>query len=535
MNDDLELNYYTAALSRRWPLVIGVAAVVALAVLFLLPRQKTEFESTTTVLLDSFSVEEVEGINREEPVRVPTEIAIARSDSVLQSAIAEVGIDRTTRGVDDRLTIVAEEESEVFEIIFRGATTDEAEQMSAAIARWYLESKRVEAQTALDDRLAAIDREIEVAAARFDEAVRELDEAEPGSTLAAIASGRVARFDQQIDDLESRADLLRTVIPDVGNVLDLASEAEARRRGISTPLAVLASAVLGSTIGLGAAMVADRFDRGLRSPETVEEELDTEVIGEIPRITEGTPELVTAMRAQTAGADAFRRFGAGVLASGDDVRSVLITSANDREGRTTTAINLAIALQQAGRRVCLVSADRRNPEIDRVFGLSDRAGLDQYFRGPRTEADAQNLLAEASARLGMRVVASGVVPGSVPQPLSAEGVKAILAVAAEQNAMVIFDAPPATTSADGLGLAGLCDRTFVVVDKGRSRRAALQGLRAELRHVHARVGGALTIQTGRWLSKSGSIEATGEWTHELAGTAAATESDWTEAADDGRA
>ena len=64
--------------------------------------------------------------------------------------------------------------------------------------------------------------------------------------------------------------------------------------------------------------------------------------------------------------------------------------------------------------------------------------------------------------------------------------------------MVVFDAPPATSHADGLGLAALCDRTFVVVDKGRSRRVTLQTLRAQLRNVHANVGGALTVQTGRW-------------------------------------
>ncbi|MDH3706554.1 MAG: CpsD/CapB family tyrosine-protein kinase [Acidimicrobiia bacterium] len=526
MNDDLDLNYYTAALGRRWWLVGLIALVVALLVVALVPSEKVEHESNATVLVTAFSVDEVEGIGREEPVRVLTEVAIASSDDVLAAAAATAGVDRTAKQVHDRLTIQAEEGSEVMELFYRGATPDEAESMSSAIAAEYLAAKQSSAQADVDERLALTQGEIAVAEERLVGAGEDLAAAQPGSAQQALAQSKVARYSDQIGDLESRADRLRTVVPDVGEELGSASEAVDRRSGVDRLTALAAAVVLGLILGLAAALLVDRFDRRLRSVETIEEELETDVLGEIPRISAETPELVTAMRAQTDGADAFRRFGAAVLASGGDVTSVLVTSASDREGRTTTAVNTAIALQQAGRRVYLVSADRRNPEIDRIFGLTTKAGLDQYFRGQFSEADAQNLLADASPRLGMRVVASGTVQGSVPQPLSAEGVKALLAVAGKQDAVVVFDAPPATSHADGLGLAALCDRTFVVVDKGRSRRVTLQTLRAQLRNVHATVGGALTIQTGRWRARTQAVTPS-EWAYDDAHTSAGpTDADW---------
>ena len=525
MNEDLDLNYYTAALRRRWWLVGLIALTVAVSTLAVLPGEKVAYSSQTTVLVNPFSVDEVDGVGREETIQVLTEVAIAGSDGVLSEAAASAGVDRSIKDVRDRLTITAEEGSEVFELIYLAPSADEAVRMSAAIAAEYIEANLAKGQSAVDERVALYEREVDVATVRLTDAVEKLAAADPGSAEQALAQSNVSRYSDQIGDLEGRADRLRTVVPDVGEVLGAASEASQQRSGVNRLLATLAAVVLGLIIGLGAALLVDRFDRRLRSVETVEEELETEVLGEIPRIADETPELVTAMRAQTEGADAFRRFGAGVLASGDDVTSVLITSATDREGRTTTAINTAIALQQAGRRVYLISADRRNPEIDRIFGLTTKAGLDQYFRGRVSVADAQNLLADASPRLGMRIVASGTVQGSVPQPLSAQGVKALLTVAREQDAMVVFDAPPATSHADGLGLAAQCDRTFVVVDKGRSRRATLQTLRAQLRHVHAKVGGALTIQTGRWRAKPTTSSNSG-WSHDMLGGSPPVDTEW---------
>ncbi|MGI9603599.1 MAG: Wzz/FepE/Etk N-terminal domain-containing protein [Acidimicrobiales bacterium] len=525
MNDDLDLNYYTAALRRRWWLVGLIAVVFAFITLAVLPAEKTEFESQTTVLVSPFSVDNVEGSGPQEQIQVLTEVAIASSDGVLQASAAEAGVERTISDLDDRLEVIAEEDSEVLVLAYLAPTAEEAEAMSAAIASNYLDARRLDAQSEIDERVALYDRELGVATSRLDQAVEQSVGARPGSAEQALAQSAVARYSDQIGDLESRADRLRTVVPDVGEELGAASDAVARTAGVDRLTAAAAAVILGIILGLGAALLVDRFDRRLRSVETIEEELETDVLGEIPKIADETPELVAAMRAQTVGADAFRRFGAAVQASGDDVTSVLITSASDREGRTTTAINTAIALQQAGRRVYLVSGDRRNPEIDRIFGLTTKAGLDQYFRGHISEADAQNLLADASPRLGMRVVASGTVQGSVPQPLSAEGVKALLTVARQQDAVVVFDAPPATSHADGLGLAALCDRTFVVVDKGRSRRSTLQTLRSQLRHVHAHVGGAITIQTGRWRAKNPTGGPT-EWAYDVLGGSTPVDTDW---------
>ena len=114
MNDDLDLNYYTAALRRRWWLVGLIALAVVVFVVALVPAEEVEHESRATVLVNAFSVDEVEGIGRDEPIRVLTEVAIASSDDVLAAAASTAGVDRTPTQVHDRLGVELEKEIEIW-------------------------------------------------------------------------------------------------------------------------------------------------------------------------------------------------------------------------------------------------------------------------------------------------------------------------------------------------------------------------------------------------------------------------------------
>ncbi len=507
-NEDLELGYYGLALKRRWWLVALVVAATLFVAWTILPEARTTYTSETTVLVQPLSLDVVEGLDRNQSVNEATEVGIAQSDAVANRSLQRIqrddpDFDMSIDDFKDRLDVVAEDDSQLITFSFDANDAAAAELAAAAVADEYLGFKEITARLARDRRLANYQASIESVSEQLTDALSRIAATEEDSAERLLAESDAAQLQRTRSDLQATANRLETADLTVGDLIGSATPAEAVSAGISRPIGLLLAGVVGLMAGLGLALGLDRVDRGVRDSDDVELELQVPVVGDIPKIGEEAPELITAVRAETDGANAFRRLGIAVLAGQKGpLHSVLLTSAHDKEGRTTAAVNTAIALSQSGRDVYLVSADRRNPDIDRLFGLAFLPGLDQFFRSPGTVADAEELMHNAPVRLGMRVIPSGA-SGGFPQPLSAAGIASMLQVATAEGAVVVFDAPPALDHADGLSIASLADATYVVVGRGRSRRQDLADLRMQLRNVDARVSGAVRNHVARWNVRSG--------------------------------
>ncbi len=506
-NDDIELGYYGLALRRRWWLVaLCLVGALVLAWQFV-PEQTTTYSSDITVLVEPETLDVIEGNDPRLEVNEATEMGIASSDPVALAVIKSVGLDLTVDELHDDFTIAAADGTRLMKFTFEAQTPQRAQEIVEAFGDEYIRFNLESAIQNRAQRLALYDAQIAISEKNIADSLAVIAEQQPdpaadpperesAAYIAAQTDLSLARTDR--NRLQGIANQIRTSEVNVGRVLGAPSEADEIHSGINRLLALAVAAVIGTMGGIALALFADRVDRRIRDVDDIEGELDVPVVGTIPRITEETPVLVTAVRAETDGANAFRRFGTAVVAmGGEDLTSVLIVSANEKEGRTTTAVNTALALRQAGRLVYLVSADRQNPDIDRVFGLTDLPGLDDFFRGQASREEVDDLLAAAPEHLGLRLIPSGRTTG-VPQPLSAAGIRQILKVVREQGAVVVFDAPPALRHPDALSLASMVDATYVVVGRGRSRRQDLAELRMQLRTVNAHVAGALRNQASRW-------------------------------------
>lgn len=174
--------------------------------------------------------------------------------------------------------------------------------------------------------------------------------------------------------------------------------------------------------------------------------------------------------------------------------SIAITGANDKEGRTTTAVNLAFAISQTGRQVLLVGADRRNDSLDRIFGLAGRHGLSDFLRSVGDLEAARTAIDTAEDHGGITVLPTGT---GTPSPMANNSIAALLAVAEERNMIVIFDVPPARTNAEGLQVAAIVDAVYIVAALGRTKRSELRELRIQLVNVQADVAGAILNRTSR--------------------------------------
>jgi capsular exopolysaccharide synthesis family protein len=173
------------------------------------------------------------------------------------------------------------------------------------------------------------------------------------------------------------------------------------------------------------------------------------------------------------------------------LRSLVVTSAVATEGKTTTAANLAVVMAQAGKRVVLVDGDLRRPSAHKLFGLSNETGLTSALLEDPT---ALNGYLQATELEHLRVLAAGPVPPNPQELLGSQRMEELLHKLEGEADMVVLDTPPALVVADANVLAARADGVLMVVNTGRTRRAAVQQAVEGLRQVGANLmGGVLNM------------------------------------------
>ena len=145
------------------------------------------------------------------------------------------------------------------------------------------------------------------------------------------------------------------------------------------------------------------------------------------------------------------------------LQSVLITSALPAEGKTFVSANLAQAMvRQQGRRVLLIDADLRRPQLHEVLGASSKPGLSEYLRGGLDEA----AVLQRGQLENLFFIAGGKQESNPAELIGSNRLKALLQRMAPLFDWIILDSPPAVPVSDASLLAGSCDGVVLVVRAG---------------------------------------------------------------------
>lgn len=191
----------------------------------------------------------------------------------------------------------------------------------------------------------------------------------------------------------------------------------------------------------------------------------------------------------SASAEAYRRIRSNlVYASVDSPATTLaITSFDAGDGKTTTAINLAIAFAELGRRVVLVDGDFRRPKVSDCLGLSGSIGFTNAILKPSDFAD----YVQASNIEGLDVLASGEVPPNPAELLGSDSAGLVLGQLRGSYDFVIVDTAPLGPVSDVLVLTPTVDAFVLVVKAGRTRVRDLTAAARGLRAVGGRIAGVV--------------------------------------------
>lgn len=275
---------------------------------------------------------------------------------------------------------------------------------------------------------------------------------------------------------------------------------------------LLAAVLLGLLGGLGLVFVIDRNDDAFRSAEEIEVYLQVPNLAMIPDAHSngtvyGFPRLSGPKRPQVSpspkkevaisyGAyspvgEAFRMLRASLLLSraGAPPRTVLITSADPQEGKTTVAANLAISLARARNKVVLVDADLRRPSCDRIFGIDNRVGLTQLLTGALSMDD----VVQPTTIDGLSVVTSGKTPPDPGELLASDSMRDVLSELADNHDFVIVDTAPLLPVADTIGVTRVVDGV-VLVTNSKSQKQQTKAAISRLRYVQAKIFGVVLNQ-----------------------------------------
>lgn len=185
------------------------------------------------------------------------------------------------------------------------------------------------------------------------------------------------------------------------------------------------------------------------------------------------PHLVTSASPNDAVAEQYRGLRTRILHADTmaPVNVVLITSPGRNEGRTLTVGNLGLAMaQESQRRICIVDADLRHPQLQRAFGLPDGPGLCDVLTGRATLEEALVTLEEHN----LTVLPAGHVPTHPAELLGTTAMRRTLETLRTQFDRIVIDAAPATPLADVSILAPLVDRVLLVVRAGVTTKPAIQ-------------------------------------------------------------
>ncbi|UXA14941.1 polysaccharide biosynthesis tyrosine autokinase [Mycobacterium sp. SMC-8] len=247
---------------------------------------------------------------------------------------------------------------------------------------------------------------------------------------------------------------------------------------------------LGVLLGMGLAVVRDFLDNTVKTRADFEEISGTSLVGSIPMDKERRKNTAISFEnVNSPISEAFRKLRTNLqfLAVDNPPRVIVFTSSMPHEGKSTTAINVALALAEADHTVVLVDGDLRRAMIHKYLDLIGAVGFSTVLSGAATLGEAL----QKTRYSGLTVLAAGAVPPNPSELLGSQAARKLLAELREKFDYVIVDSTPLLAVTDAAVLAAGADGVLLMARYGQTKREQLTHAVSSLENVGAPLLGAV--------------------------------------------
>lgn len=426
----VELSDYLRILRKNW-IIIAVIALVGIGAAAVYSLTRTPlYESTSEIFVSSqagSSSAELQQGNVYTQQRVTSYVQLASSPKVLDPVIADLGLTDTPVELAEKISVSSPLDTTVIQVTATDASPDVAAGIANAVATHLTDS---------------------------------IDEVE---TLPGTESSPV-----KVTPITTGVPADAPVSPNV-------------------PLNLALGGLVGLALGVGFAVLRTVLDTRIRSSRDVVALTDRPIIGGIPLDPKAKERpLILQADPLNPRSEAFRALRTNLqFLDIEHGKSFVMTSSVPSEGKSTTAVNLAIALSDAGKRVVLIDADLRKPKVAEYLGIEGGVGLTDVLIG---RAELTDVL-QKWGRRSLYILPAGKIPPNPSELLGSTPMAQLLEDFSRDADIVILDAPPLLPVTDAAILAKRTSGAIVVVAAGSTHRNQLAGALDALETVDARIAG----------------------------------------------
>lgn len=426
----MELSDYVRILRKNWLVVVALTLLgLAAATLYTATRTPI-YESSSTVFVSTqagSTTAELQQGSSFTQARINTYVGLVNTPIVLDPVISQLGLDMTSDQLSGEVKASAALNSTLITVIVSNPNPESA----AAIANSIAES------------------------------------------LATV----VPKLEPEADDGSSPVRLSR--------VRD--AQTPATPSSPSIPLNLLLGALIGLAAGVGTAALRTALDNRVRTPRDAEQATGAPSIGAIAFDAKAKERpLIVHADPLSPRAESFRALRTNLQFLDMGGRSsFVITSSIPSEGKSTTTINLAIALADAGKRVALIDTDLRKPKVAEYLGIEGGAGLTDVLIG---RAQVNEVMLPWGNR-SLYVLPAGKIPPNPSELLGSSHMSLLLEMLEREFDVVLCDAPPLLPVTDAAILARATSGALMVVAAGKTTKHQLTGATEALNTVGAKLAG----------------------------------------------